>query len=256
MRSQGRDEAGPRDARGPSPLVSVIIPTFNRARFLPDAIESVLSQGVESLELIVVDGVSSDDTMQVLRRWDGAIRVIEEPNKGIGPARNVGVRASRGEFLAFLDSDDYWLPGKLRRQLEEFERHPELEAVYGNLEQFYDDSVDDEFRRRHPIKTLVGPARVSGVMLIRRQSFFRVGLFDPAALGGVDIAWGMSANQAGLRTSMLPEVVTARRLHEDQVSTKTREASNRDRVLALKRGLDARRAAEASQHAVRDGITP
>ena len=233
------------DAQGsaPDPLVSVVIPTFNRGQFLADAIESVFSQGIEPLELIVIDGNSTDDTMDVLQRWNGSIRLHREPNRGIGYARNLGVEMSRGQFLAFLDSDDYWLADKLTRQLREFELDSALEAVFGHVEQFYDASVDEEFRRRHPIKTLVGPARLSGVMLIRRESFYRVGLFDPDSHGGVDVAWGMAANAAGLRSTMLSDVVMARRLHEDQVSTKTGATANRARVLALKRGLDARRMA-------------
>ena len=227
-------------------LVSVVIPTFNRGRFVGDAIESVFDQGIESLELIVVDGNSTDDTMDVLQRWNGSIRLHREPNRGIGYARNLGVRMSSGQYLAFLDSDDYWLPGKLTRQLREFERDSALEAVFGHIEQFYDASVDAEFRRRHPIKTLVGPARLSGVMLIRRESFYRVGLFDPESHGGVDVAWGMAANAVGLRSTMVSEVVMARRLHDDQVSTKTGATANRARLLALKRGLDARRMAASS----------
>ena len=106
------------DAQGsaPDPLVSVVIPTFNRGQFLADAIESVFSQGIEPLELIVIDGNSTDDTMDVLQRWNGSIRLHREPNRGIGYARNLGVRMSSGQYLAFLDSDDYWLPGKLTRQ--------------------------------------------------------------------------------------------------------------------------------------------
>jgi glycosyltransferase involved in cell wall biosynthesis len=103
-----------------TPLVSVIIPVFNRADLIGRAVESVRSQGVDDIEILVVDDGSTDDTADVVRRLaaaDARVRLLQQENGGSGAARHTGLQASRGAFIAFLDSDDYWLPGFLERQL-------------------------------------------------------------------------------------------------------------------------------------------
>ncbi len=102
--------------------VSVIIPTFNRAREVPRAISSVLAQTRPPDEIIVVDDGSTDDTPEVLERFGKAIRVIRQANAGPSAARNRGIFDSRGDVLMFLDSDDEWLPGKVERQISLLER--------------------------------------------------------------------------------------------------------------------------------------
>lgn len=98
-------------------LVSVIIPTFNREQTVARAISSALNQGYVPTEVIVVDDGSTDETRETLAKFGGAIRVIHQANAGAAAARNTGSRAANGEYLAFLDSDDEWLPEKLERQI-------------------------------------------------------------------------------------------------------------------------------------------
>jgi glycosyltransferase involved in cell wall biosynthesis len=100
------------------PLVSVIIPTHNRARLVERAIRSVLDQDFTDFELIVVDDGSTDSTKTLLESFQGRLKPIVQENKGVSAARNRGIRSSRGALLAFLDSDDEWLPKKLTRQVE------------------------------------------------------------------------------------------------------------------------------------------
>jgi glycosyltransferase involved in cell wall biosynthesis len=119
---------------GVQPLVSVILPTFNRLRTLPDAIGSVLSQSVRNLELIVVDDASSEDVEGLVRTIDDArLHYVRRPvNGGAGASRNTGLIQARGTFIAFQDSDDLWLPGKLELQLRQFEELPgDFGAVTG-----------------------------------------------------------------------------------------------------------------------------
>ncbi|HJT79856.1 MAG TPA: glycosyltransferase family 2 protein [Chthoniobacterales bacterium] len=104
------------------PQVSVVIPTFNRSQIVRGAIDSVLAQTAPGVETIVVDDGSTDDTVEQLSRYGDAIRVIRRDNNGVSAARNTGIRAARGRWVAFLDSDDRWQPRKLERQLSCLEK--------------------------------------------------------------------------------------------------------------------------------------
>ena len=121
--------------------VSVVIPTYNYARYLPEAIDSALAQTHAPLEVIVVDDGSIDDTPGVLAAYGDRIRVIRQANRGAGAARNTGIAAARGEYVAFLDADDVWLPRKLELQMARFEADPGLGLVHCGAE-----TVDDEGR--------------------------------------------------------------------------------------------------------------
>lgn len=106
--------------------MSIIIPTFNRAKLIGEAVVSALAQEAVDFEVIVVDDGSMDDTASVLTSFGAAIRPIFQPHRGVSAARNTGIRAAGGEWLAFLDSDDLWLPQKLRKQLDFFSEHLEF----------------------------------------------------------------------------------------------------------------------------------
>lgn len=99
------------------PLVSTIIPTFNRAHLVPEAIDSVLRQTYPNVEIIVVDDGSTDETQECLKRYGNRIKLIKQENAGPSAARNRGIAAAQGALIAFLDSDDLWLPEKLERQV-------------------------------------------------------------------------------------------------------------------------------------------
>jgi len=110
--------------------ISVIIPTWNRAREVVRAIDSALAQTAAPLEVIVVDDGSTDETAQVLAQYGDRIRAVRQENQGVAAARNAGIAASRGELLAFLDSDDAWLPHKLELQLARIVADPGLGLVH------------------------------------------------------------------------------------------------------------------------------
>ncbi len=108
-----------------APLVSVVLPTCNRRERVCRAVDSVLAQTGARFELIVVDDGSTDGSADRLQDYGARIRVLGQVNRGVSAARNTGIRAARGELIALLDSDDYWLPGKLAAQVHYFETHPE-----------------------------------------------------------------------------------------------------------------------------------
>lgn len=167
-----------------NPRVSVIIPTYNRAWCLPEAVDSVLAQTDPHFELIVVDDGSRDATASILAAYGHRIRVLTQKNRGVSAARNLGVRAARGNLLAFLDSDDLWQPEKLARQQAFFDRH--AGAMICQTEEIWirrGVRVNPRHRHRKPsgdiFKASLALCLVSpSAVMLRRELLDRVGLFD------------------------------------------------------------------------------
>ncbi|MGZ8216662.1 glycosyltransferase family 2 protein [Methylomagnum sp.] len=225
----------------PNPLISVIIPSYNRADYIVEAVQSAFAQTYPALELIVIDDGSTDATAQVLAPFVGRLTYVRQENQGIGAARNHGVARSSGEFVAFLDSDDLWLPDKLQWQMAAFRNAPETDAVYGHAEQFISPELDAEAaaRLRH-LAGKIQPAPIACALLIRRPAFDAVGPFDPALRVGVDMDWYARLCERGLKTVMLEQTLYRRRLHRSNLNlTHAHEQSERLRV--LKMALDRRR---------------
>ncbi len=112
------------------PRVSVIVPTCNRAQFLQEAVESVLGQTFRDFELIVVDDGSTDCTPYLVKRWEDQVRWIRQEKLGVSRARNTGIRAARGRYVSFLDSDDLWSKGKLEIQVAFLDANPHFGVCY------------------------------------------------------------------------------------------------------------------------------
>lgn len=178
----------------PAPLVSVVMATYNMGRYLPEALESALSQDYPAIEVRIVDDGSSDDTPQVLERWRGDTRVHvhRQANAGQTRAKNQGIADSRGAFIAFLDADDVWLPGKLRRQMALFAAHPEVGVVYSDYE-----CMDGDGRPLPKGPTPMRRGRITGPLLIdnfvsfsssvvRRSCLEACGAFDESLEMGID----------------------------------------------------------------------
>jgi glycosyltransferase involved in cell wall biosynthesis len=124
--------------------ISVIIPTFNRVRFLCEALDSVLAQTVPVYEIIVIDDGSTDDTEKTVRNYRGNIRYLRQNNQGPSAARNYGMREATGDWIAFLDSDDLWVPDKIQAQTDLIRQHPHLDFVFGDLSLFDETKHDNE----------------------------------------------------------------------------------------------------------------
>ncbi len=177
-------------------LVSVVIPTYNRADLVCESLDSVLSQDYPNFEMIVVDDGSTDDTREVIRaRFGDTVRYIHQHNAGPAAARNTGIRAARGEYIAFQDDDDLWLPGKLARQVEALERRPDHGFCYGQALAADPDGnstgrtygasdkgkTGDNFAVMVRHHAILGPS-----LVIRRKCLATVGLFDESFLTAED----------------------------------------------------------------------
>ncbi|MCK5568484.1 MAG: glycosyltransferase family 2 protein, partial [Spirochaetes bacterium] len=111
-------------------MVSVIIPTFNRAYVLRRAVESVLSQSYGEYEIIIVDDGSTDDTARVLEHFKKHVRVFYSPHSGVSKTRNTGIERAGGEWISFLDSDDYWFSEKLEKQMSYLKNNPQYRVCH------------------------------------------------------------------------------------------------------------------------------
>lgn len=169
------------------PLVSVIIPTYNRSRIVLRAIESVLHQTFTDYEIIVVDDASSDDTEEVItgRYGDKIIFIKKAENKGLATARNTGIQASRGVYIAHLDDDDEWLPEKLAAQVKLIRQNPSLGLVYCGYFKVKEDGTTESQvkpeKRGHIFEELLKQNYIVGsasAALIKKEVLHKAGLFD------------------------------------------------------------------------------
>lgn len=120
-----------------SPIrVSVVIPAYNRAHLLAAAVDSVLSQGIDNIEIIVVDDGSSDNPAGALACFDDRVKLLQKENGGVSSARNMGLRAANGQYIAYLDSDDIWAEAKLSRYLSLFEKNPGVGFIFSDFSRF------------------------------------------------------------------------------------------------------------------------
>ena len=229
------------------PHVSVIIPTHNRRDFVREAIASVLAQTYQDFEIIVVDDGSDDDTRTVVEEFSRAWPVVQyvfQSNQGVSAARNHGVALSHGQFLAFLDSDDVWQPGKLESQIAFFTTHPEASicqtqeiwlrnGVRVNPHNKHRKANGDIFARSLEL-CLVSPSAV----MLRRGLFEQVGGFDPnlPACEDYDL-WLRIAALMPIHLIDSPLVIK-RGGHPDQLSHRF-WGMDRFRVAALHKLLDS-----------------
>lgn len=136
-------------------MVSVIIPTYNRAHCITDAVESVLNQTYKNYEIIVVDDGSTDGTQNLLNLYLSKIKYIYQKNSGVSSARNKGIREAKGEYIAFLDSDDYWEPYKLELQVNCIEYLKDIDLIYTNFS-IFDDNGNHSASNLKSFKRLFG----------------------------------------------------------------------------------------------------
>ena len=221
-------------------LVSVVIPTYNGQRYIVPTLDSILAQKYRPLEILVVDDGSTDSTPQIVRDYAPEVRLIEQARRGHPAARNAGVRSASGEFLGFLDHDDLWSPDKLERQIACFSNRPELDLVFGHIQNFFTPEMTAEERERVAVPLQPLPGLLQGSMLARRQSFDRVGPFCEDRGMGDFLDWYGRAMLAQMKMEMLPEIVVHRRIHASNYQ-RTYTEQRREYLRAVKDLLDRRR---------------
>jgi glycosyltransferase involved in cell wall biosynthesis len=228
-----------------SPQVSVIITTFNRAAMVTEAVESVLAQEMTDFELIVIDDGSTDETEERLSIYGSRLKYHKQENAGVSSARNRGLESARAPLIAFLDSDDLWLPAKLQVQHKYMMEHPEVhicqtEEIWWrngrqvNPKRHHRKPSGDIFRRSLDL-CLVSPSAV----MMRRKLFEKVGYFDEELPAAEDYDLWLRVS-VEYQVLLLPDpVVIKRGGHPDQLSSKS--GIDRYRIKALEKLLQSDR---------------
>lgn len=219
--------------------VTAIVPLYNGGRFIRQAIASIHAQTVQVAEILVVDDGSADDGADLAEATPG-VTLLRKPHTGIGDTVNAGVAAARGEFVAFLDADDRWLPEKTALQLEALKRESRLAFVFGHARRFLDKPEGEQV-----LDTM--PACVRGSGLFHRWVLKTVGPFGTGQQHEF-MTWMFAARDAGLRYSILPDTVYERRIHGANHGIEFQADQRQTYFKTLKAELDRRRARQALQH--------
>jgi glycosyltransferase involved in cell wall biosynthesis len=220
-------------------LVSVIIPAFDAAQFLPSAVESARAQTRQPFEIIVVDDGSGDATAVVADAFDG-VRYVRQPHRGAAAARNAGIAVADGDVFAFLDADDLWDPAKTRLQVDVLGRNPQIGYVLCHKQDFFEPGTAAAASRERGSVGDPTVALVPSALLVRRTVVDAIGAFDDRLSIGEDREWFVRAEAAGIERVILPAVLVHRRVHDANLSAKT-PSSGSGWVRALKSHLDRTR---------------
>lgn len=223
-----------------SSKVSVIIPVFNGERYLAEALESVFLQTRLPEEVVVVDDGSTDATPAVARSFGDRIRYVRQQNRGIGPARNRGLRESTGQLVAFLDHDDLWTEEKLDLQVRALKASPRTGLVFGLVEEFVSPDLSTDEQARLLLRGGRHPGYAAGTMLARRTAFATAGDFPAAFRVGEFVDWYLRAVEGGISHTMLPDLVLRRRLHMTNTG-RVAKGFRADYMKVIKNSLDRRR---------------
>lgn len=221
------------------PLVSVIIPVHNGARYLRAALESVFAQTYRLFEVIVVDDGSTDDSGIIAQSFPD-VRYIHQANQGVAAARNHGIEASRGEFLAFLDQDDLWTPEKLKLQINYLLSHPDVGYTLTQQQFFLDPGATLPAWFRKELLTSVHTGWVLGTLVVRRTAFEQVGNFATGYSAASDGDWFFRAKAAGIPMEVVPELLLLKRIHGSNESAHAKEILSELRKV-VKSSLDRQR---------------
>lgn len=222
-----------------NPLVSVVIPVYNGARFLRAGLESVFAQTYRPMEVIVVDDGSVDDSGVIAQSFP-EVHYIYQANQGVAAARNKGVESARGEFFAFLDQDDLWTPEKLKLQINHLLSHPDVGYTLTHQQFFLDPGATLPPWFRKELLSSVHTGWVLGTLVVRRKVFEQVGNFATGYSAANDSDWFFRAKSAEIPMAVVPELLLLKRIHETNDSARAKEILS-ELLKVVKGSLDRQR---------------
>jgi len=219
--------------------VSVIIPVYNGESYLAEAVESILRQNHELLEIIIVDDGSTDNTAKVVAGLRGNVRYVHQSNSGPSAARNRGLKMTQGDLIGFLDADDLWGKNKLKIQIGHFEKNPSLEIVLGYLQKMQMVSEDkDTPKFKEWDQPIMNMHLGSG--LFRKSVFDKVGYLDESLDYCEDWDWFMKAKEMNVPIMVHNEVAYYYRRHDKNITNDT-EKNSSFALKMLRQSLNRRR---------------
>ncbi len=236
-----------------SPLVSVVVPAYNCAPYIELTLDSALTQDYPNKEIIVVNDGSTDTTRAILERYKDHIRIIDQPNAGVATARSNGVAAARGDYIAFLDADDYWYPGKLTMQVAYLESHPSVGIAYHGwmvwkadangrflvppapVTDFNDFSIDASSSGWVYNNLFFDCIIHTTTAMVRRDVARQIGAFDPTLRIGEDYEYWIRASRIA-PIHKLKAVLSLYRIHESSITKKPLDKNYA--AIVMQRSLD------------------
>ena len=223
-----------------NPLISTIITVYNGARYLEEALQSIIDQEYKNIEVIVIDDGSTEEIKSMVLNLNATIQYFYQKNSGISNAKNQGIKMASGDYFAFLDADDLWTKDKIRKQIAMLLDDPSLDMIFGYIKQFYSPELSETERSKSKCPEQAMPGISSVTMLIRRESFFKVGLFDPKWRKGIFNDWYLRADELDLKSYTFPDIFVLRRIHLENHGIVNRDKTV-DYVRMLKASLDRKR---------------
>ena len=210
-----------------NPLVSIIIPAYNAEKYIQRALESALAQTYKDIEIIVIDDGSTDKTAEIIKTYqDPRIIYFFQKNQGQGPARNNGIKKSQGEYITFLDADDYYFPEKVEKQVRFLENHSEYQAVYCNALHFYSAHPLVFFKKKHNyhsgdiFKDLLESSYINlNTIMVSRQILDKAGLFNENRYCPEDWELWLKISRAGFQFGYLDEDLVKVEIRPDSNTT-------------------------------------
>jgi len=240
-RPSGRPDIALHQRSADARSVSVIVVVKDGARFIGQALASIGLSRVEPLEILVIDGGSTDDTVAIAASTPG-VTVIPQASRGISGAYNEGVERSAGRVLAFLSADDLWRPGKLERHLEALDADPGLLISVSLVEHFLEPGSCRPKGFRRELLDEARPGLLMEALVVRRQAFDIVGPFDGRYSTAEDTDWFARAKDAGLKIGLIPEVLVRKRVHGANASL-VDPRGHQNRLRLLRASIARKRAA-------------
>lgn len=207
----------------------------NGEKFIKQALESIFNQDYRPIEIIVVLGNSTDRTSEILKEY-GDIRIIQQEGQGVADAYNIGIQAAKGDFVAFLSSDDLWTSDKLSVQSEYLMKNPSVSFVNCFIDYFLEPGIAIPYGFRKELLTGSHPARIMETLFARKTVFEVIGFFNNKLSTAEDVDWYCRAVDLKINSFIIPEVLLKKRIHNQNISMKVDE-NTKNLMFALKESV-------------------
>ncbi len=223
-------------------LISCIVTSFNSEKYIVEAVNSILEQTYKHTEIIIADGGSTDNTQEVIEKFNSDINFVTQKTLSPAATRNLGFQYSKGDYIAFLDADDLWHPEKLTRQMNCFITNPEIELCITYAEIFWSEDLKNErvFFKNHPRSKSI-PGYATTTLLAKKNVFEKTGEFNNNLWFTDAAEWFIRAKELGLKIHVIEEPLTFHRMHRSNLTKRKSEESREEFLALVKSVLDRKK---------------